>query len=73
MINLVTIFCLELHQFCLEETYRAVGKTGNQDHPEVTHESIHKKLQAHWHYGHHAPEYIENSSGVRGTELPYIC
>lgn len=56
----------------LKYTDSDVGKTGEQDHPIVTHESIHKKLQAHWHYGRHAPEQIDNCSGVLEVELPCV-
>ena len=52
------------------KTYKAISKTGEQEHPMVTHESIDKEGHAYWHYGRNTRKHIHNCSSTGNVKIP---
>ena len=55
------------------KTYKAISKTGEQEHPIVTHESIDKEGHADRHYGRNTRKHIHNCSSMGNVKTPDIC
>ena len=55
------------------KTYKAISKTGEQEHPIVTHESIDKEGHADRHYGRNTRKHIHNCCSMGNVKTPDIC
>ena len=55
------------------KTYNAISKTGEQEHPIVTNESIDKEGHANRHYAHNTIKHIHNCSSTGNVKIPDSC